>query len=113
MECVSCGDASCNRAVVEVATDERRGGLCADCERATFGLLLAEPLWRRSSGCGLCAHAADATLPAVDCVVEYDDGSVDVELADATAPPALCRDHLHALLDVEPELFQVSVESYA
>lgn len=113
MECVSCGAASFNRVVVEVATDERRGGLCADCEQRTFGLLLAEPLWRRASGCGLCANAADASLPGVDCVVEYDDGRVDVEFDSGAGAPALCRDHLHALLDVEPAVFQVSVESYA
>lgn len=113
MNCIHCDRDAFNRLVVDPATGERRGGLCEDCERSTFGVLASEPLWCQDDGCGLCPGPADVALPELDCLVEWNDGREEVEFTVTDGTMHLCADHLAACLDADEPAPASPVESRA
>lgn len=101
MECAHCGDEAFNRLIINPTTGEERGGLCEDCEVTKFGVLTSEPLWHQPDGCGMCPRAADVSLPEVDCLIEWDDGSEEIEYSDDDTTLQLCIHHLTEIIDIE------------
>lgn len=101
MECVHCGQDAFNRIIINPTTGVEHGGLCEECEASEFGLLAEEPLWHRDSGCGLCPGDADVSIPQLDCVVEWDDGTVDADYSIDHTTLHLCMEHLTAIIDIE------------
>lgn len=100
LRCVRCNErVGCERAAVEAATDTAVGGLCTDCERAEFGLVLRDRTWQRPDGCALCPRDGHFALPLIDLLIERPDRPDTVEYAVADGP-ALCDRHFHELAEV-------------
>lgn len=101
MECVHCGSEEVERLIVASATDTPHGGICAACETEKFGVLTNEPVWHHPSGCGLCGDDARFAVPRIDCLIEWDDNTVDVEYSLAESTLELCRAHAATLLNID------------
>lgn len=101
MECVHCGGNAFNRIVINEHSSEEEGGVCVDCEDRAFEGLIQDHGRHRSEGCALCPADADVSLPTVECLIEWDDGSVEVEYHVDEETLHLCKRHLEEFLDVE------------
>lgn len=101
MNCIQCGTESIDRVVVEPASEVHHGGLCTACEETHFGVVTAEPTWQQPDGCGLCGGEATYALPRLDCLIEWDDTTIDIEYSITDATLELCHVHLSRVLDIE------------
>lgn len=101
MECVNCGTENVDRLVVESASDTTQGGVCADCDSSQFGVLGTEPVWHHPTGCALCGEETRYALPRVDCLIEWDDNSLEAEYSVTESTLKLCTDHAVSLLNIE------------
>lgn len=102
MNCVRCGlRAGYNRAVVDVTSGVRLGGLCVNCEQSAFGESLERGFWIDTEGCGLCPRDGHVALPRWEPSAEERDGdvhcSVDYEVTAATL--LVCDEHLQHVRD--------------
>lgn len=113
MECVHCETDAFNRIIINPTTGDEHGGLCEDCEVSEFGLLTSEPLWQQDNGCGLCPSEADVSLPEIDCVIEWDDGTVDAEYSIQDTTLHLCMHHLTDIFDIEDTVTATPIKSRA
>lgn len=100
LKCVRCNeDVHCERAAVEAATESPVGGLCEDCERSAFGIVLADERWHQSDGCALCPRDGTYALPVIEMFIERTD-QTDAYEYDHQAGPFLCDRHFHRLVEV-------------
>lgn len=100
LRCVRCNEqVGCDRIAVEVATDAEVGGLCTDCERAEFGVVLRDRTWQRPTGCILCPRDGHFALPVIDLLIERPDRQDTLEYTAADGP-TLCDRHFHQLVEV-------------
>lgn len=105
MECITCRrDDVFNRVVVNQLADRELGLFCADCESTTFGGLLDRPEWHQAHGCAFCDGAGRYALPTLECLVQSDGASPQLEYAAGEETVALCRDHLEELLHPETRI---------
>lgn len=100
LRCVRCNEGvGCDRVAVEVATDAEVGGLCAACERETFGVVLRDRTWQRPDGCVLCPRDGHFALPVIDVLIERPEAPDTREYVAADGP-VLCDRHFHELVEV-------------
>jgi hypothetical protein len=101
MKCLDCGgDATYNRAVVDVNEDTIVGGFCQRCERERFGTSLHRGLWDEVDGCIFCDGVGTFALPVHEIDIRMKAGREHVEEGYGVSEltPTVCTRHLRAVL---------------
>lgn len=102
MECITCRRTDVfNRVVVNQLSKRELGLFCEDCEFETFGGLLERPAWHQSHGCAFCDGDGRFALPALECLVQREEGTPQLEYSTLKDTVKLCRDHVEELAHPE------------
>ena len=102
MNCLICGkEAGFNRAMIDLYSGTKLGGLCMNCEKEEFGKTLEYSITSESQQCRLCERDGQIQLPKFVSKAESlgDDVVVKSSIEESESAPALCDEHFHMITD--------------
>lgn len=98
MKCGECGgEEPCYTAVIGTNGNGIVDILCEDCTENSIEALLSTDS-KPHDGCAICGGKRDYDIFRVTCVVEHDDGEIDVEYDYTAGMTHFCETHINILL---------------